>query len=116
MILSTPYILASFPHVFNNEFNERKILHKAGDEHWGRTVSYHFVTGGSFIGTTWYMNKAKRLEALSRTLLLTEDKNGEIELFAFWQDFTTNELGYSQIHKQSLFIPRFCNRIENKIV
>lgn len=105
MIISTQYILENFSYVFKNEFNERKILHRAVDESWGKSVEYNFVSGSSFSGSCWAMDKAKRLRNLSRTLLLTEDKDGNIELFAFWLDFATNERGYSQIQKQSLFVP-----------
>ena len=105
MTLSTQTILSHFSHVFKNEFNERKILHKSTHEDWGRSVSYNFVSGNYFSGSLWAVEKSNQLRNLSRTLLLTEDKYGNVELLAFWCNFATNEWGYSEIHKQSLWIP-----------
>jgi hypothetical protein len=110
MILSTQFILEKFAHVFKNEFNERKVLHRAVDEKWGLQVAYNFVSGNGFSGTRWGVERANALRNLSRTLLLLEDKNGNVGLFAFWLDFTKNEYGYSEIHKQSLYLPCY-NRI-----
>jgi hypothetical protein len=105
MILSTEFILNKFNYVFKNEFNERKILHRAVDENWGRQVAYRFVSDGLFVGTRWGVERANELRNLSRTLLLLEDKDGNVQLFSFWLDFTRNEYGYSEIHKQSLYLP-----------
>lgn len=112
MILSTELILQKFAHVFKNELNERKILHRAVDERWGLKVAYHFVSSGHFVGTSWGVVRSNELRNLSRTLLLLEDKDGNVGLFAFWLDFTRNEYGYSEIHKQSLYLP-YRNRIYN---
>ena len=107
MNLNTDFILQKFSHVFNNEFNERKILHSAFDENWGKKVAHHFVSGSGFSGTSWGVGRANDCRSLTRTLVLTEDKNGEIELFAFWLDFTKNEYRYSEIQKQSLHLPYY---------
>lgn len=112
MILNTDFILQKFAHVFNNEFNERKILHSAIDESWGKNVAYHYVSSSNFVGTERKVERANALRNLNRTLVLTEDKNGNIELFSFWLDFTKSKYGYSEIHKQSLYLPCY-NRMYN---
>jgi hypothetical protein len=107
MNLSTDFILEKFAHVFSNEFNERKIIHSVVDEGWGKSVSYHFVTSGSFSGTNRNIKRANDLRDLARTLVLTKDTVGNYQLFSFWLDFTRNQYGYSEIKKESIYVPFF---------
>jgi len=102
----TPFmILGLFPHVFRNEFNSRKILHSFIDERWGSEVMLHYVTSpqAHFDFTCYgnrgkdiYNNKCKEFKELKRTMVLTEDINGEIQLFQFWIDQYGNT-GQSEI-------------------
>lgn len=103
--IDTDYILLHFAHVFKNECNERKILHSVVDESWGLSVSYNYVSSGAFYGGERQVRKANAKRNLTRTLVLTEDKNGEHQLFQFWYDSYENSNGYCEIHKQSLFVP-----------
>lgn len=105
MNLNIETILEKFAHVFKNEFNERKILHTAIDDSWGKRVAYELVSGTGFVVSDRTIERANSLRDLSRTLVLTEDKNGYIQLFNFWLDFTRNVYGYSEIQKHSLYIP-----------
>ena len=41
------------------------------------------------------------MRSLTRTLVLTEDKDGKIELFQFWLDFQTGEYCYSEVIQSS---------------
>jgi hypothetical protein len=105
MNLSPKTILARFPYVFKNEFNERKILQHVVDENWGKEISLAFVSNGLFVGTRWGVEKANNLRILTRTLVMTEDKNGEHQLFQFWHDFSRNLFCYSEIKRENLFVP-----------
>jgi hypothetical protein len=100
MELTVAFILSHYSHVFKNEFNSRKILHTFHDAVWGSYVAMHYCSNTwdfQTYGREYYDNKCKRLRALTRTLVLTEDKNGKIELFQFWKDFEKAQFGYCQI-------------------
>ena len=88
-------------------YNSRKVLHSVVDDSWGKQVSYNFVSGNGFYGTDRSVQRANDLRNLSRTLVLTEDKNGTVELFSFWLDFTKSRFCYSEIKKDSFYLPHF---------
>ncbi len=86
--------------MFANEFNTRKILHTFTDTSWGSYVAMHYVSSTwdfQHRGKEYYDKKCKRLHALVRTMVLTQDKNGKIELLQFWHDGETNEYGYCEL-------------------
>ena len=110
MNISSTYILNIFAHVFKNEFNSRKILHAYVDERWGSEVMTYYVCSSKAMldwriyGKDYYNAKCNRLKSLSRTLVLTEDMFGNIQLFQFWLDFSTGENGYCEINKSESII------------
>ncbi len=83
MFLSTEFIQKQYPYVFKNECNEREIVgsHKKVervlDQDYLRD-KYNFVN-------------------IDKKLLLTQDKNGVVECFAFFQDFKNNKFCYYQV-------------------
>lgn len=100
MTLSIQFILQKFNYVFNNEFNSRKILHSFTDKSWGSYVMMCYVSNTwdfQWRGKDYYYAKCDQYKKLERTLILTEDKNGKVELFAFWLDFTTSQFCYNKI-------------------
>jgi hypothetical protein len=105
-MLNIQFILTYFHFVFNNEWNNRKILHSFVDTTWGSYVMMSYVCGSQANfdlncygnrGREIYDEKCKRYKNLKRTLVLTKDNNGNIELFQFWQDFTQGHWCYSEI-------------------
>jgi len=104
MSISESYIEHNFKHVFNNEFNSRKILHSFVDKAWGCYLSMQYCMNTmdfQWRGKDYYLAKCKRYRQMSRTLVITQDKNGKIELFAFWLDFNEDENCYGEIKLSS---------------
>jgi len=104
MNISETYIQHHFKHVFNNEFNSRKILHSFIDKAWGSYLSMQYcMTTNDFQwrGRDYYMEKCKLYRQMSRTIVLTEDKDGKVELFAFWLDFNQSYNCYGEINLSS---------------
>lgn len=103
MRLSSIMIQGLFPQVFNNEFNTRKILHSFVDETWGSYIAVGYATNTfdfQMYGRDYYNAKCNAYSKLKRTLVLTQDMNGNIELFGFWVDHKGN-CCYSQIENNT---------------
>lgn len=108
--MSIELIQQLFKTLFQNEFKTRKILSTFIDETWGREVCTFYVCDTwdfHHRGKDYYDAKCRRLQSLSRTLVLTQDNTGKIQLFQLWTDTETKQHNCIEINNTSLLTTDF---------
>ena len=93
-----------YPHIFNNEFNNRTIVSIEEDKNFSTQCLMAYLNSNKWYfdlscygnrGREIYDNKCKYYQSLKATLVHTIDKDGVKEIFRFWMDNGKN--CYSQI-------------------